>query len=263
MLTVLLPGAFIVVVIMLMLWWLGVRSHNFSYVDIGWAANFAVLALLYGTMGDGDVMRRVLICGMYGAAGTRLALHLARRIIGHEEEGRYQTLRREWGASGKLNLKFLLFFQGQAALNVALSLPMLFAVMNPASALHPLEVAAVILWLGAFAGESIADAQLARFKRNGTNAGRVCDVGLWSLSRHPNYFFEWLMWVAYALFALPSPYGWIAPAMPLLMLHFLINITGVKPTEAQAVRSKGDAYRRYQQSVSAFVPWFPKRGASR
>ena len=102
-------------------------------------------------------------------------------------------------------------------------------------------------------------AQLAAFKRDPANKGGVCDVGLWRYSRHPNYFFEWLIWIAYAVFALASPYGWIAIAMPVLMLHFLINVTGLKATEEQALRSKGERYRQYQARTSGFIPWIPKR----
>ena len=258
MLTLLLVGVVAVVTVMLALWLLGLARHNFSYVDIGWSANFALLAIIYGALGNGDPLRRLLICGMFAVWSTRLALHLATRIIGEPEEGRYVQLRKEWGVKGNVNLKFLGFFQFQALLNVILGLPMLFAVMNPQPQLHALEIIGSVVWLIAVIGESIADAQLKRFKRN-NNKGKVCDVGLWSWSRHPNYFFEWTIWIGYALFALASPYGWLCLALPLLMLHFLINVTGVKATEEQSLRSKGDAYRRYQHRVSVFIPLPPKK----
>jgi len=252
-------GAAACVAVMLGLWWLGIARRNFSYVDIGWSANFTLLAVLYGVLGSGDPVRRLLVCLMYAIWSTRLALHLLRRIVGEPEEGRYVKLRQEWGASGNLNLKFLGFFQFQALLNVVLSLPMLLAVVNATPGTHPLEVSGVAVWLVAVLGESTADAQLARFKRDPASKGKVCRVGLWGVSRHPNYFFEWLIWIAYALFALASPFGWMALALPVLMLHFLINVTGIKATEAQALSSKGEAYREYQLSVSPFIPWFPKK----
>lgn len=259
MLTLLLIGAAAVVLIMLLLWLLGIQQHNFSYVDIGWSANFVVLALLYGLLGDGDHTRRWLICGMFSLWGTRLALHLATRIIGEPEEGRYVQLRAEWGAAGNVNLKFLGFFQLQALLNIVLVLPLLLAVLNPVPVISAWEIAGVLVWLMGLGGESLADAQLKWFKGNPANKGKVCNVGLWGWSRHPNYFFEWTIWIGYALFALGSPYGWWCLALPVLMLHFLLNVTGVKATEAQAVRSKGDAYREYQRTVSAFIPLPPKR----
>lgn len=259
MLNLLLIGSLAVVAVMLLLWLLGLKQHNFSYVDIGWSANFALLAIIYGALGSGDLLRRLLICGMFAIWGMRLALHLASRIIGEPEEGRYMQLRKEWGATGNMNLKFLGFFQFQAVLNMVLGSPMLFAVSNSETQLHALEISGAIVWLLGVTGESIADAQLKKFKSNASNKGKVCDVGLWSWSRHPNYFFEWTIWIGYALFALASPYGWLCLTLPLLMLHFLLNVTGVKVTEEQALRSKGDAYRRYQQTVSKFIPLPPKQ----
>jgi steroid 5-alpha reductase family enzyme len=244
---------------MFMLWLLSLRNANFSYVDIGWSINFAVLGVLYALLAPGDPLRRMIIAGMFSVHGLRLAAHLAGRIIGHPEEGRYVELRRKWGATGNLNLKFLAFFEFQAVLNAFLSLPLLLACFNRSPELHILELAAIALFVVGIAGESLADAQLNRFKRDPAHKGAVCDVGLWRYSRHPNYFFEWLIWIAYALFALPAPYGWLALVMPFLMLHFLINVTGVRATEEQALRSKGERYRIYQSRTSSFVPWFPRR----
>lgn len=249
-------GTSLVVLIMTALWLLGIRNRNFSYVDIGWAANFAVLAALYASCADGWETRRWIIAAMYGLWSVRLAGHLARRIIGAPEEGRYVELRRRWAIG--LNAKFFGFFQLQALLDVVLALPLAIACFNPEPRLHPLEAAGVAIWLAGLIGESVADGQLAAFKRNASNRGKVCDIGLWRYSRHPNYFFEWLVWIGYAVFALASAWGWLALAMPLLMLHFLLNVTGVKATEAQALRSKGERYREYQQRTSVFVP-LPRR----
>jgi steroid 5-alpha reductase family enzyme len=259
MLTLFLMGTAAVVLVMLLLWLLGLKQLNFSYVDLGWSANFVLLAVINGVLGEGDGLRRALICGMYALWGARLALHLASRIIGEPEEGRYVQLRADWGVTGNVNLKFLGFFQFQALLNIVLGLPMLLAVSNATPALHWLEMLGLLVWVIGLVGESIADAQLKTFKRNATNKGRVCNVGLWGWSRHPNYFFEWTIWIGYALFALASPYGWLCLALPVLMLHFLLNVTGVKATEEQAVRSKGEAYLEYQRTVSAFVPLPPKQ----
>lgn len=254
-------GAIAVCAVMLALWIVSVGNRNFSYVDIGWSANFALLALLYVALAPGWLPRKVLVGSLFAVHGLRLAWHLGRRVIGQPEEGRYVQLRKEWGGdgAGRLSLKFLAFFQFQAALNVLLSLPLLLACMNRHAQWLTLE------WLGAaicvvgLLGESTADAQLAAFKRNPANRGAVCDVGLWRYSRHPNYFFEWLIWIGYAVLAFPSPYGWIAIVAPALMLHFLVNVTGIRATEEQALRSKGDRYRDYQARTSAFVPWFPRR----
>jgi len=257
----LLTGTVAVVVVMTVLWLLGIRQRNFSYVDIGWSANFALLALVYGVLGGGDPARRALGAALFALWSLRLAWHLGRRVLGEPEEGRYVELRRRWGAAGEaaLNRRMYRFFMLQAALNVFLSLPLLIACQNPAPGIGALEWLGVAIWAVALAGESLADRQLARFKADAANRGRVCELGLWRYSRHPNYFFEWTIWVAYAVFALGSPpWGWAGLLMPVLMLHFLLNVTGVRPTEAQALRSKGEAYREYQRRTSAFVP-LPRR----
>ncbi len=260
-LALLLAGSASVVLVMSVLWLLGIRARNFSYVDIGWSANFALLALVYGALGGGDPTRRALIGAMFSLWSLRLAWHLARRVLGAPEEGRYLELRREWGAAGEaaLNRRMYRFFMLQAALNVFLSLPLLIACRNPAAGVSASEWLGVAIWAAGLAGESLADAQLARFKADPGHRGRVCEVGLWRYSRHPNYFFEWTIWVGYASFALGSPpWGWAGLLMPALMLHFLLNVTGIRATEAQALRSKGDAYREYQRRTSAFVP-LPRR----
>jgi steroid 5-alpha reductase family enzyme len=258
-LVLLLLGTLLVVAVMFGLWMLGIRNHNFSYVDIGWSVNFALLAALYAALAPGDLQRRIVVALMFAAHGLRLGWHLSKRIIGEPEEGRYQQLRKDWGGSGNLNLKFLGFFEFQALLNAFLTLPLLIASFNRAPSFQPLEIAGIALFIVGIIGESVADAQLAAFKREAANKGGVCDVGLWRYSRHPNYFFEWLIWIAYAVFALASPHGWIALAMPVLMLHFLINVTGLKATEEQALRTKGERYRNYQARTSGFIPWIPKR----
>ena len=258
-LVLLLLGTLLVVAVMFGLWLLGIRNRNFSYVDIGWSVNFALLGALYAALAPGDLQRRLVIAAMFAAHGLRLGWHLSKRIIGEPEEGRYQQLRKDWAGGGNLNLKFLGFFEFQAVLNAFLTLPLLIVSFNRAPQFHPLELAGTALFIVGILGESSADAQLAAFKRNPANKGGVCDVGLWRYSRHPNYFFEWLIWIAYAVFALASPHGWIAMAMPVLMLHFLINVTGLKATEEQALRTKGERYRVYQSRTSGFIPWLPKR----
>jgi steroid 5-alpha reductase family enzyme len=117
----------------------------------------------------------------------------------------------------------------------------------------------VALWLAGIGGEAVADAQLRAFKAHPASKGRVCAFGLWKYSRHPNYFFEWVVWIGYAVFALGSPWGWAGLASPLLMLFFLLRVTGIPPSEARALATRGDEYRDYQRRTSVFVPWFPKK----
>jgi steroid 5-alpha reductase family enzyme len=165
-----------------------------------------------------------------------------------------------WGAVALLMLALWVvhFVIRNAAIVVLLSLPALIVALSPAQHISVLEIAGLATWAAGLAGEATADRQLHRFKADRARAGRVCTVGLWRYSRHPNYFFEWLVWVGYALYALGSPFGWVALTCPLLMLYFLFRVTGIPATEAQALRTRGEDYRRYQQTTSRFVPWFPR-----
>jgi steroid 5-alpha reductase family enzyme len=242
------------------LWLWHLRIGNAGVVDVGWAASLPLLAVTYALAAPGYPPRRWLIAGMLTVWGVRLAVYLLRdRVLGRPEDERYRDLRAR--RSPAAALAFFPFFQAQAVVAALLSAPALIAAFNPAPAIGALELAAVALWAAAFSGEVVADRQLGAFKARPGSRGRTCREGLWRYSRHPNYFFEWLVWVAYALFALASPWGWLALACPVLMLYLLFRVTGIPATEAQAVRSRGDDYRRYQATTSAFVPWPPRRSA--
>lgn len=234
------------------------RLDNYGIVDVAWAYAFAPVAVGYAWAGGGWAPRRVVIAGLALAWSLRLGTHLLRRVAAHhpQEDSRYGQLRRDW--AGRFDRTMFGFFQLQAASVALLALPFLVPTANAHAGLLPLEIAGLALWVVAFAGEALADAQLAAFKRNPAHRGRVCDVGLWRYSRHPNYFFEWLIWVGVALFALASPAGWLGLIAPAAILYLLLRVTGIPLAEEQSLRSRGDAYRRYQQTTSAFVPWFPR-----
>jgi steroid 5-alpha reductase family enzyme len=248
-------GTATVAALMLLLWLIHLRTGNAAIVDAGWAGGLAMLGLLDSALGGGYWLRSAMLAAMTAIWGFRLAFYLlATRIIGHPEEGRYQELRRQWRTN--IRFKFLLFFEFQALLCVVLSIPFLLAARNPRPAISPLEWSAVALWTLAMMCESAADAQLNKFKSGAANRGRTCQAGLWRYSRHPNYFFEWLIWMGFALFALASPGGFWGFLSPALILYFVLRVTGIPATEAQALRTRGEEYRRYQESTSAFVPWF-------
>jgi steroid 5-alpha reductase family enzyme len=155
-------------------------------------------------------------------------------------------------------LKFFVLFQFEAVLDLVLAIPFLLIVINPRPELWPIEIIGILIWITGLIGETIADSQLKKFKSAPQNKGKTCDVGLWNYSRHPNYFFEWVMWVGYFVFALGSAWGPISIICPIIMYYFLIHVTGVPAAEAQSLASRGEEYRRYQQSTSMFIP-LPKR----
>jgi steroid 5-alpha reductase family enzyme len=243
---------------MLLVWFWAVKIKNAGVVDIFWSYNFPVIAVILVLLAPGFAPRKVLICSMVFIAGLRLSTHLAVRVIKHlnEEEGRYQQLRSEWQPHP--DRKFFWFFQFQAFSNVLLAVPFFIIAINKAPRLSVLEYGGFVLWVISVVGETVADRQLAVFKKNPANKGKVCDTGLWNYARHPNYFFEWLMWVSYFVFALASPYGYLAVTSPAIILYLLLKVTGIPATEQQSIRSKGQAYKDYQAKTSVFVPWFKK-----
>lgn len=234
------------------------RLDNYGIVDVAWSYAFAAVAAFYAFAGAGWTGRRALLAAMVITWSLRLGTHLWVRVARHHpaEDTRYVQLRRDWAVD--FNRKMAGFFQLQAVSVVLLGLGFVVAAQNPVARWHALEIAGAVVWLLAISGEAIADAQLAAFKGRPENRGQVCAVGLWRYSRHPNYFFEWLIWVGYALFALASPGGWLGLIGPAGILYLLVRVTGIPLAEQQSLRSRGDAYRRYQAVTSAFVPW-PRR----
>jgi steroid 5-alpha reductase family enzyme len=246
---------------MLVLWIIHLLLKNAAIVDVGWAAGLALLAGYYACAGPGYAARRYAIAAMAGIWGLRLSSYLLfARVIGHPEEGRYVQLRKDWKTN--LPLRFLFFFEFQALLGVALSVPFLLACLDSRAPLGLFEKLGGAIWIAGILGESLADTQLNAFKRNPANKGKLCRAGLWNYSRHPNYFFEWLIWLGYATFVIASPWGWLGLLSPALILYFLLRVTGIPATEEQALRSRGDQYREYQKTTSAFIPWFPKKKAA-
>jgi steroid 5-alpha reductase family enzyme len=179
------------------------------------------------------------------------------RVRGKDEDGRYQTLRARWGDQAQS--RFMVFFQAEGFLDVLLSLPFVVVVNIDVRELTIWAYVAIGLWVIAVAGETTADRQLAAFRADPANRGTTCRRGLWRYSRHPNYFFEWLHWWTYVLIAIGNTFWWATLVGPALMAFFLFKVTGIPATEAQAVASRGDDYRDYQRTTSAFVPWPPKQ----
>lgn len=251
-------GWLIMAAVMLLLWIIQRARNDAGIVDVGWAAGLGILAILYAALADGHPGRRALVAALVAAWSIRLAIYLLfNRVVGKPEDGRYQTLRKNWG--GRVQPFFFVFFQAQGLLDVILSLCFLAPMFEKRSDFLALEYVAVAVWLVSVIGESIADAQLARFRADSTNRGRTCRDGLWKYSRHPNYFFEWLHWWTYVLIGLTVPYGWLAFLGPALMLFLILKVTGIPPTEERALAGRGDDYRAYQRTTSVFFPWFPKK----
>lgn len=237
------------------LWWRQRFTKNATSVDVAWSLGIAVETAILAWASDGDVLRRMVVCVLVSAWAIRLSSHLYfDRVVTGIEDGRYARFRREWSQTAFFGL-----YMAQAALVFLLPLTFLAAFKNPNPFPGALDILALILWAIAVGGEATADRQLARFRANPANKGRTCREGLWKYSRHPNYFFEWLIWCAYIPMAIGSSSSVLVSLMgPALLLFLLLKVSGIPPTEAQAVASRGDDYRQYQKTTSAFFPWFPK-----
>lgn len=200
--------------------------------------------------------RSMVVGGVVLFWSIRLASHIFFDRLREEkpEDGRYQHLRAWWG--DRANARFFWFFQAQALLVPLFLLPPAAVMLRPDPFPTGFDLAGLFVAIGAIGAESMADRQLARFRRNPENKGRVCREGLWRYSRHPNYFFEWVHWLGYVFWSAGHPFAWAGAG---LMFLFLRYFTGIPHTERQSLASRGDAYREYQNTTSVFLPWIPRK----
>jgi steroid 5-alpha reductase family enzyme len=235
-----------------------VKLRNFSPVDAFWAFGIGLTSLFF-LLGDSPAGgKQIAAAVLILVWSLRLGYHLAKRITKHhpEEDSRYIKLREVW--AGRENRSFFWFFQGQAISVFLLALPFYLIASDPDPAWHPLHVIGAIVTAAGLIGESLADRQMSAFKASDPDPKSICKKGLWKYSRHPNYFFESVIWVGIFLFALSSPWGWTTLYAPAIITYLLLKVTGIPPTEASALKRKGEAYREYQRTTSPFIPMPPK-----
>lgn len=245
------------------LWLLARRQANAGWVDVGWSLTLVLLVGWYAAWIDGILWRKLLYFAISAFWGLRLGIYIMRRLLRESrEDPRYAFLRDHWGASANRN--FFFFFQVQGIANLLLTAPVLLLMQAPQSAFTVFDALGALIIAGSVTGESIADRQLAAWKADPANRGKTCRRGLWAVSRHPNYFFEWLHWTGYPVMGLVllgtplAPWWFLTLLGPAVMLVLLLQVTGIPYTEKQALKSRGEDYRRYQREVSPFIPWFPK-----
>ncbi len=241
-------------------WLLQRRTGKSGWIDAVWsvatASVGALLCLLPLNTPGGPSSRAWLVALMLLVWGLRLGSHIAARTLHGGEDPRYADLAAQWGDSFPRRLFF--FLQIQALCSFVLVASAFIASRNPAPFPGLLDLFGVIVFVASITGETVADRQLQAFRNNRANKGGVCDVGLWGMSRHPNYFFETLIWVAYVLIAInaPSayPWGYLTIAAPVLMYWLLAHVSGIPPLEASMAKSRGAAFANYQARVNAFFP---------
>ena len=237
-------------------WAIAVRTRNAGLVDPIWAFTLGSLALVYAALGTAPGATKAALALMGGLWGLRLGWHLWRRNYGKPEDFRYAQFRARWGASADRNLFW--FFQFQNVFTLLLSasafLPVAYRAGDPPAGAFALAGA---IWLAAVAGEGLADRQMEAFRANPMNQGRVCRDGLWRYSRHPNYFFECVHWLAYVPLALGAPPGWAALAAPVVMALLLMKLSGVPLLEAEMIKRR-PGYGEYMRTTNALIPGPPR-----
>jgi steroid 5-alpha reductase family enzyme len=237
------------------------RTGNSGWVDTIWTFSVGlvgVIGALWPIEGNAPNYRQWLVAGLVAIWSVRLGTHIALRSADISDDPRYAAFVREWGLGAPRRM--LLFLQQQAWGSIPLVFAIFVAAHVPDAGLRAQDYLGALVLFAGIAGEAIADAELNAFRSDPANKGRVCDAGLWRWSRHPNYFFEWVCWLAYPVIALSPDYPWSFATLlaPLFMYWILVHVTGIPPLEEQMLRSRGDRYRAYQSRTSAFFPLPPR-----
>lgn len=238
-------------------WLIQLRTHNAAVVDPIWAWSLGSLAVLFGVAGSAPPEVRMLVALMGGVWGMRLGMHLWTRMADKLEDFRYARFRADWGDKANRNLFFFFQFQNLFTLILAAS-AFGAASYRDDSVPMVLMVLAVLIWFVAVVGEGLADAQMDRFRRDPGNQGEVCRDGLWRYSRHPNYFFECVHWLAYVPLAWGAPWAWTVAIAPLVMAFLLTRLSGMPMLEAEMAKRKL-GFTEYVRTTSPLIPWFPKQ----
>jgi steroid 5-alpha reductase family enzyme len=236
-------------------WVVSVAQRNVTIVDTLWSLLFVLAAATYTVTTATPGPRAWLVLALVSLWGLRLAAYLAWRNWGHEEDRRYQAIRLRNEPNFALKSLWLIF-GFQAVLAWVISLPLVGAIAGP-SALGPLDAAGALLWAVGLCFEAAGDWQLARFKGDPANAGRVMDRGLWRYTRHPNYFGDFCVWWGLYLIAL-SAGAWWSIVGPLIMSFLLLRFSGVRLLERD-IGERRPAYAEYMRRTNAFFPGRPKR----
>ncbi|MEP7453015.1 DUF1295 domain-containing protein [Phyllobacterium sp. SB3] len=255
----LLVSALAFCLIMAVAWQMQRITGNDGWADVFWSYGVGITGIgaLFASHDIASPIRRWLVIAMLAVWSLRLGTHILLRTLKSHDDPRYANLRKGWGKAAPWRM--FLFLQSQAIAGSLLVLCVYMAAGRQGEALDIFDYAGVVVIMIAIVGEAVADAQLKQFSAAPVNRGKVCDVGLWRWSRHPNYFFEWLGWVSYALIAAGGflPHGWIALAAPIIMYVLLRHVSGVPPLEEHMMKSRGEAFRDYQRRTSIFFPLPP------
>jgi steroid 5-alpha reductase family enzyme len=251
------------VVVMVAAWRIQQNSGNSGWVDVSWTFGVGGVALLASVVPFGHEAwphwRQIMVGLLVAIWSLRLGSHIVWRTRTAVDDPRYRQLVMQWGSAAPRRMFW--FLQKQGVVGAILVMSVALAAQNPNSALRTQDVIGILVLAIAIVGESTADRQLRRFKAVAISPLAICNIGLWRWSRHPNYFFEWLAWLAYPIIAIDlaghNPWGWISLLAPALMFWALVYVSGIPPLESHMLRTRGDAFRAYQRQTRPFFP-FPR-----
>lgn len=248
-----------VVVFLYMTAWfvLAAVTRRNDIADVAWGLGFVLLAWL-GVAAATAGARPLLIAALVTVWGSRLAIHIGTRNRRRGEDFRYAAWREEWGRSFWIRT-YLQVFLLQGFFMVLVAAPIIVVAADPGPPLGWLDAIGAVVAVAGIAVESLADAQLGRFKSDTSNRGKILQSGLWAYSRHPNYFGESVFWTGVAVVALASAWGVVALLGPATITFLLVRVSGIPMLER---RYAGDPeFEAYRKRVSAFVPLPPREGA--
>jgi steroid 5-alpha reductase family enzyme len=252
-------------ILMALAWIVQQRSGNSGWVDTIWTFSVGLVGAggaLWPVGGAVPNARQWLVAALVLIWSVRLGSHIAIRSAGIADDPRYAALVKEWGLHAPRRM--FIFLQNQALGSIPLAFAIFVGARFPERGLRWQDLLGALVLFAGIAGETLADAQLQRFRADPANKGEVCDAGLWRWSRHPNYFFEWLCWLAFPVIALSPDYSWGLATLlaPIFMYWILVFVTGIPPLEEQMLRSRGERYRAYQSRTSKFFPLPKSKGVA-
>ena len=248
--------------LMILLWLLSLWLKDSSIVDIFWGTGFVIAGWVYFSLTkDGFLARKLLIAVITTIWGLRLSIHIFIRNAGKGEDFRYRKWRGEAGSVWWWRSFFKVFLL-QGILMWIISAPLLGAQISPLPAkLTWLDYLGALTWLVGFFFEAVGDWQLARFKANPANKGKLLTTGLWRYTRHPNYFGDATQWWGFYLIATAAG-GWYTIFSPVVMTFFLRQVSGVAMLE-KTLKNTKPGFQEYVETTNAFIPWFPRKNNSK
>lgn len=244
-----------IIAMMTVLWLCSIMIKNVSIVDLFWGFGFVVASAVYFIYTEGLETRKVLLMTMVSIWGLRLSVYLAWRNHGKGEDFRYQKFRKDFGEHRYWWYSYFSVFLLQGMLMWLISAPLLGAQFYPDTNLSILDYIGFIFWIIGMVFEAGGDFQLAHFKADRSNKGKVLNTGLWHYTRHPNYFGDAAVWFGYACICLSA--GSYVPLLgTVLMTALIIKVSGVALLEKTLNETK-PGYQEYVEKTSVFIPWFP------